>query len=113
MKNAPLKSGEITSLFLTAIFGHGVLSWNEVGVEPILSKPREPSLKSAQGPEFTSSGHPRGDLLCGDMRTLCHDGGFHKQDEKGECHPNRTEDEERVEIGERGGLLLTKIFQRL
>jgi hypothetical protein len=27
MKNAPLKSGEITSLFLTAIFGQGVLSF--------------------------------------------------------------------------------------
>jgi hypothetical protein len=53
------------------------------------------------------------DLLCGDMRALSHDRGFHKQDEKGERHPNHGEDEERVEIGERGGLLLTKIFQRL
>jgi hypothetical protein len=32
---------------------------------------------------------------------------FHQQDEKGERHPNRSEDEERVEIGERGGWLLT------
>jgi len=47
------------------------------------------------------------------VRALCRDRGFHKQDEKGERHPNRSEDEERVEIGERRGLLLTKIFQRL
>ena len=51
------------------------------------------------------------DLLCGDMRALCHDRGFHQQDEKGERHPNRGEDEKRVEIGECGGLLLAKILR--
>jgi hypothetical protein len=51
-------------------------------------------------------------LFRGGVRALGGDRAFHQQDEKGECDPNHGEDKECVEIGERGGLLLTKIFQR-
>jgi hypothetical protein len=52
-------------------------------------------------------------LFRGDVRALDGDGAFHQQNEKGERAPERGEDDVRVEIGKRRGLLLAQVFEGL
>ena len=48
-----------------------------------------------------------------DVRPFLDNGAFHKEHQKGECDPDGGEDQECVEISERGSLLFAQVFQRL
>ena len=46
-----------------------------------------------------------------DVRTLLCDGALHHEHERDQRDRERGKDEENVEIGERGGLLLAQVFE--
>jgi hypothetical protein len=50
-------------------------------------------------------------LFCGDVGAFFCDGAFHKQHQNREYRPDYREDQEAIEIGEGGGLLLAQVVQ--